>query len=62
MLKLFLYIIFEFLAIYALNSLNFTFFKKNSYYSARVLYLMTSFALAYLCTNFIYDFITFFKI
>ncbi|MBR2833667.1 MAG: DUF1146 domain-containing protein [Bacilli bacterium] len=57
LLKAILYTIFTFVAIWALDSINITnLFKKNRYYSSRVLYLMISMALSYLVVNFLYDF------
>ncbi len=56
-LKGILYIIFTFVAIWALDSLNINnLFKKNKYYASRVLYLMISIVLSYLVVNFLYDF------
>lgn len=60
LLKAILYIIFTFIAIWALDSINITnLFKKNKYYSSRVLYLMISISLSYLVVNFLYDFFTY---
>ncbi len=60
LLKTILYIIFTFIAIWALDSINITnLFKKNKYYAARVLYLMISISLSYLVVNFLYDFFTY---
>ncbi len=57
MVKVFLYIIFTFVAIWALESINITnVFKKNKYWASRVLYLMISISLSYLVVNFLYDF------
>lgn len=57
LLKAILYIIFTFLAIWALDSINITnLFKTNKYYASRVLYLMISMSLSYLVVNFLYDF------
>ena len=57
-LKICLYIITETLSIYALDSININnVFKKNKIFQARLLYLFVSFALSYLVTNFIYDFV-----
>ncbi len=58
LLKAILYIIFTFVAIWALDSINITnLFKKNKYYASRVLYLMISISLSYLVVNFMYDFL-----
>ena len=60
LLKSILYIVFTFIAIWALDSINITnLFKKNKYYAARVLYLMISISLSYLVVNFLYDFFTY---
>lgn len=60
LLKAILYILFTFLAIWAIGSINFNnLFKKNSYYSSRVLYFMCSMGLSYLVVNFLYDFFTY---
>lgn len=57
LLKAILYVIFTFVAIWALDSINITnVFKKNKFYAARVLYLMISVSLSYLVVNFLYDF------
>ncbi|MBR2840838.1 MAG: DUF1146 domain-containing protein [Bacilli bacterium] len=57
MLKPTLYLIILIITIWALESINITgIFKKNRYYSSRVLYLIVSMALSYLVVNFIYDF------
>lgn len=57
LLKAILYIIFTFVAIWALDSINITnLFKTNKYYASRVLYLMISISLSYLVVNFLYDF------
>ena len=56
-IKLILYIINVPLAIWALDSININgVFKVNKILQARVLYLLISFSLAYLFTNFLYDF------
>lgn len=55
--KTILYFIVTPLVIWALDSINITnVFKKNRYYQARLLYLILTFSLSYLTTNFIYDF------
>ena len=55
--KLILYVITVPLAIWALDSVRINNnFKFNHVYQARLLYLMVSFSLAYLFTNFLYDF------
>lgn len=60
LLKSILYIIFTFVAIWALDSVNITnVFKKNKIYAARVLYLMINISLSYLVVNFLYDFFTY---
>lgn len=56
-IKLILYVITVPLAIWALDSVRIdNVFKVNRVYQARLLYLMVSFSLAYLFTNFLYDF------
>ena len=56
-IKLILYIINVPLAIWALDSININgVFKVNKVLQARILYLLISFSLAYLFTNFLYDF------
>lgn len=60
MLKSFLYIIFTFISIWALDSININgIFKKNKIIPARVLYLLLSISLAYLTVNFLYDFVSY---
>ena len=60
LVKAILYIVFTFVAIWALDSINITnVFKKNKYYASRVLYLMISVSLSYLVVNFIYDSFTY---
>lgn len=55
--KIIIYIVTVPLAIWALDSININgLFKTNRVYQARVLYLLISFSLAYLFTNFLYDF------
>lgn len=62
MLKAILYVVFTFLAIWALNSINVNnLFKQNKYYASRVLYLMISVSLSYLVVNFLYDFFMYSK-
>lgn len=61
-IKTILYLFIVPISIWALNSLNFEHkFKKNSYYQARVLYVMISLALSYLVVNFFFDFYTYSK-
>lgn len=56
-IKLILYVITVPLSIWALDSVRINnVFKVNRVYQARLLYLMISFSLAYLFTNFLYDF------
>lgn len=62
MIKSFIYIIVLCITIWALESINITgIFKKNRYYSSRVLYLIVSMALSYPVVNFICDFFTYTK-
>ena len=56
-LKLALYIMNVPLCIYALDSINLNnIFKVNKIFQARLLYFIICFSLAYLFTNFLYDF------
>ena len=55
--KLILYAVTVPLSIWALDSININgLFKVNRVFQARLLYFMASFGLAYLFTNFLYDF------
>ena len=57
MIKQSLYLIVLIITIWALESINITgIFKKNRYYSSRVLYLIVSIALSYLVVEFLYSF------
>ncbi len=59
-LKVILYIITLFFAIWAIDSINLAnIFKKNRYFQARILVMMLIMALTYLVTNFLYDFFTY---
>lgn len=61
-IKTILYCITVPFSIWALSSLNFDGkFKKGSYYSSRLLYLMLSLALSYLVVNFFFDFYNYSK-
>ena len=56
-IKLILYVITVPLSIWALDSVNINgVFKSNKVIQARILYLLISFSLSYLFTNFLYDF------
>jgi len=56
-IKLLLYVITVPLSIWALDSVRIDgIFKVNRIYQARLLYFFISFSLAYLFTNFLYDF------
>lgn len=58
MLKNVLYIIFTFVAAYGISGINFNgIIKKNKEIESRVLVIVLSFALGYLLTNYVYDFI-----
>lgn len=60
--KTILYIVIVPITIWALESLNInSFFKKNRYYQARVIYLILSLGLSYLVVNFFYDFFLYSK-
>ena len=55
-LKGLIYLITVIITILSLESLNISgIFKKNRYYTSRVLYLIVAMALSYLVTNFLYD-------
>ena len=55
--KLVLYIITVPFSIYALDSIRINnIFKVNRVFQARLLYLIISFSMSYLFTNFLYDF------
>lgn len=57
MIKFLLYLIVMPLTVYAMDSVNINgVFKKNKIYQARILYILIIFALSYLITNFLYDF------
>ncbi len=57
MLKIALYIVTLPISIWALESLHFeVLFKKGRVLQMKILYVMVSFALSYLVTNFLYDF------
>ena len=56
--KIYLYAIFTFLSIFMLSGVNFEkFMKTNKILEAKFLIMALSFALSYLITNFIVDFI-----
>ncbi len=58
MTKFFLYLIVIPLTIFAVDSININgIFKKNKVYQARIFYILFIFGLAYLITNFLYDFV-----
>lgn len=58
MLKNVLYIIFTFVAAYGISGINFNgIIKKNKEIESRILVIVLSFALGYLLTNYVYDFI-----
>jgi len=58
MIKLVIYLLVIPLVIYAVDSVNMNgIFKKNKMYQARVFYILLVFALSYLVTNFLYDFL-----
>ncbi len=57
-IKIYLYVIFTGLSIFALSGINFNgLFKKNKEIEARLLIMLLAFALGYLATNFAYDFV-----
>lgn len=56
--KVYLYAIFLFLSIFILSGINFEkFMKKNKVVEARLLIMALSFALSYMLTNFLLDFL-----
>ncbi len=58
--KIYLYAIFLFLSIFTLSGINFEkIMKKNKVIEARLLIMVLSFALSYMLTNFVYDFLNF---
>lgn len=58
MIKFIIYLIVVPLVIYAMDSVNMNgIFKKNKMYQSRVLYILLVFALSYLVTSFLYDFL-----
>lgn len=57
-IKLILYISFTFISALGLSGVNFDgFFKKNKVLEAKVFVITLSFALSYLLTNFVLDFL-----
>ncbi len=58
-LKVYLYVLFTMLAIFIFNGVNFDpIIKKGRVIEAKLLVLSLSFALSYLLTNFVLDFIS----
>ncbi len=56
--KICLYALFAFLSIFILSGINFEkFMKKNKIVEARLLVMTLSFAMSYLLTNFVIDFL-----
>lgn len=61
--KVYLYVFFTFLSIFAFSSIDFSkFLRAEKNIEARIIVFILSFAFSYLVTNFIYDFITCSKI
>jgi len=57
--KIYVYVVAIFLSIFALSGINFEkFIKKNRVIEARILVLLLGFALGYLISNFVIDFIS----
>jgi uncharacterized integral membrane protein (TIGR02327 family) len=57
-IKVYLYVIFTGLSIFALSGINFNnIVKKNKVIESRILVMLLAFALGYLLTNFVYDFV-----
>ncbi|MCI8671656.1 MAG: DUF1146 domain-containing protein [Bacilli bacterium] len=58
-LKVYLYVFFTFMSVFIFNGINFNLImKKNKVIEAKLLVLSLSFALSYLLTNFVIDFIS----
>ena len=58
--KVYLYAIFLFVSIFALSGINFEkFMKKGKVIEIRFLIMVLSFALSYMLTNFVWDFLNF---
>ncbi len=58
-LKVYLYVFFTFTSVFIFNGINFNLFmKKDKVIEAKLLVLSLSFALSYLLTNFVIDFIS----
>ena len=58
-IKVYLYVFFTMLSIFVLNGVNFSaIMKKNKEIEAKLLVLSLSFALSYLLTNFVIDFVS----
>ena len=58
-IKVYLYAFFTFMSIFIFNGINFNgIMKKNKIIEAKLLVLSLSFALSYLLTNFIIDFVS----
>jgi len=58
-IKIYLYVIFTMFSIFIFNGVNFsTIMKKNREIEAKLLVLSLSFALSYLLTNFVMDFVS----
>ncbi len=56
--KMYIYAIFTFLSIFMFSGINFEkFMKKNKVVEAKMLIMALSLALAYLLTNFVFDFL-----
>lgn len=56
--KIYLYIIFTLISCFGISAINFdNFVRKNKYWETRVLVICLSFALGYLLTNFVIDFL-----
>lgn len=58
-IKVYLYVFFTLMSIFIFNGVNFSsIMKKNKVIEARLLVLSLSFALSYLLTNFVIDFVS----
>lgn len=58
-IKIILYVIFTFTSAFAISGINFNgIIKKNKVVEARILVISLSFALSYLLTNFVIDFLS----
>jgi len=58
-IKVYFYVFFIMLTAYALTGVNFdSWMKKNKIWESRILVMLLSFALGYIITNFLFDFLS----